>query len=312
LLEQYEFWQHQTGGLALFRSRGLFRRYRVSWNVPELVVVGDRLHLKPLLPALEGSQRVCVLALSQEAVKVFEVDAERITELVIPEMPVSPLHSNVGQPDGRRLQCHTANTATSERRLAVFHGHGAEEEDRKRALQSYFRRVDAALRKCSVSDGACLVLAGVAHLCSMYRQASSCQDLLSEEIHGNPSSFSPEKLHQLAWSIASAHFKLLRCRAADEYNEFWYTPRASNELPAIVMAARQGRVKTLFVAVGIQEWGSVDPPGTKIVRGEQCRIQDQDLLNTAAVDSFLSGGVVYAVPPEEVPGRGPIAAVFRY
>ena len=38
----------------------------------------------------------------------------------------------------------------------------------------------------------------------------------------------------------------------------------------------------------------------------------EDLLNIAAIQTFLNSGTVYAVEPDAVPGQGPVAAVFRY
>jgi hypothetical protein len=39
---------------------------------------------------------------------------------------------------------------------------------------------------------------------------------------------------------------------------------------------------------------------------------DEDLLDSAAVHTFLNGGTVYAVEPVEVPDEATLAAVFRY
>lgn len=312
LVDQYEFWQHQAEGLALFRSQDFFRHYRVPFDVPELAVVGERFHLKPLLAALEANQRFYVLALCQDAAKVYEANQLRIVEIEIPDMPSNPLRSATERVARRQLQSHTAERQAHGRRFAVFHGQGAEEEDRKQSLLSYFRRVDGALRKRLSGDAAPVVLAAVDYLCPLYRQASSNPDLLPEEIHGNPGSHTAEQLHRLASGIALSHFRELRCKAADEYHQHRHTQRASDDLPVIVAAARQGRVKVLFVAVGVQEWGRVDPLSAEVVQGQPRSIQDQDLLNMAAIGTFISGGVVYTVPPQEVPGRGVVAAVFRY
>jgi len=43
--------------------------------------------------------------------------------------------------------------------------------------------------------------------------------------------------------------------AAAQYRHLLGTGRAISELPAIVMAAYEGRIDTLFVAVGEQRWG---------------------------------------------------------
>ncbi|HSB13221.1 MAG TPA: hypothetical protein VLE22_02110 [Bryobacteraceae bacterium] len=311
LVDQHEFWQHQADGLAVFRSRDIFRRYRVSFSVPELAVVARRFHLKPLLPAVEANQRFRVLALSQDAAKVYEANHQSITEIEIQDMPESPISPGVRSAE-RQLQSHTAGHQSSKRRFAIFHGHGADEEDRKQLLLSYFRRVDDTVRKTCSDEHTPVVLAAVDYLCPIYRQASSNPNLLTEEIHGNPSSFPSEELHRLAWGIASSHFQEDRTKAADEYHQLWHTQRASKDLSVIVTAARQGRVKVLFVAVGVQEWGHVDPSSAEVVQVGQRSSQDQDLLNVAAMETFIAGGTVYAVPPDEVPGRGSVAAVFRY
>jgi hypothetical protein len=39
---------------------------------------------------------------------------------------------------------------------------------------------------------------------------------------------------------------------------------------------------------------------------------DEDLLNVAAVKTLLTGGTVYAVPPDEMPDAASVAAVLRY
>jgi len=39
---------------------------------------------------------------------------------------------------------------------------------------------------------------------------------------------------------------------------------------------------------------------------------DEPLLDLAAVQTYLKGGIVYAVEPEKVPGGTSAAAVLRY
>ena len=39
---------------------------------------------------------------------------------------------------------------------------------------------------------------------------------------------------------------------------------------------------------------------------------DEDLLDRAALETMLNGGMVYAVKPEAMPADLPVAAVFRY
>ena len=52
LLDDSHFWQYLSDGLALFLSAGLYRYYRVPISFPELAVVAQRFHIKPLIPLL--------------------------------------------------------------------------------------------------------------------------------------------------------------------------------------------------------------------------------------------------------------------
>jgi hypothetical protein len=83
-------------------------------------------------------------------------------------------------------------------------------------------------------------------------------------------------------------------------------------LEEILPAARQGRIESLFVAVGVQMWGSFNPSTDETTVVDQPAAESQDLLNLAAASTYFARGSVYALPPDQVPGCGPLAAVFRY
>jgi hypothetical protein len=42
------------------------------------------------------------------------------------------------------------------------------------------------------------------------------------------------------------------------------------------------------------------------------RTGDEDLLESAAIQTLVNGGTVYVVEPEKMPDTDPLAAVFRY
>jgi hypothetical protein len=68
----------------------------------------------------------------------------------------------------------------------------------------------------------------------------------------------------------------------------------------------------LFVAVGIQRWGTFDPESGQISLHQEVQPGDEDLLDFAAIHTILNGGVVFAVAPEQMPDKANVAAVFRY
>ena len=300
--------QHRNEGLASFSAPGFTRNYAVPFNVPELVLVGNQFHLKPLFHAIEAATSYCLLTLSQGGVRLYEGDCNALvpmTDIVLPGSPFSPSEHNAGR---RGIPWH--GSKASGRRFLPFHGATERDGRRKDLLLAFFRRVDEVLKSQLRADHGPIVLAGVTYLCSLYRNVSRAGCVLEEEIRGNPDHISMDELHRRSSSIASAFFQSTRDKTADEYYQLWHTPRASNNVREIAVAAHDGRVKTLFVAVGVQEWAhskrrtedatNHQPPG------------DQDLLNLAALDTFMAGGTVFAVTPDLVPGRGPAAAVFRY
>ena len=83
-------------------------------------------------------------------------------------------------------------------------------------------------------------------------------------------------------------------------------------LERAVKAARYGRVDTLFVPLGIQHWGRVEADGDEVVIENEPRLENEDLLDFAAAQTILNSGMVFAVPPEELPGNGDLAAILRY
>jgi hypothetical protein len=87
---------------------------------------------------------------------------------------------------------------------------------------------------------------------------------------------------------------------------------ASADVAQVVRAAHAGRVDILFVAVGLHRWGRFDPSSYAVEQHDEEQVGDDDLLDLAAVQSYLNGGTVYAVGLAEVPGGGAVAAVLRY
>jgi len=78
------------------------------------------------------------------------------------------------------------------------------------------------------------------------------------------------------------------------------------------VAAYEGRIDTLFVSVGLQRWGLFDPDTNTVHLHPEPKPGDEDLLDFAAIQTFVNGGKVFAVEPEAVPDDRNVAAIFRY
>lgn len=306
------FWKFQNDGLALFLSANLFRTYRLPFKFREMTVVAPRFHLKPLLQALASDGRFFVLALSQKQVRLLEGTAYDVSEIKLDRVPEN-LAEILGAYDfEKQLQFHSPSTSSLGKQGTIFHGHGAGVDDIKDKLLQYFRRIDEGLRESLKNEKAPLVFAGVDYLFPIYKEANSYPHLLEETVSGNPESLKAETLRQKAWAIAQPVIMKAQREAEAKYHQMAGTGRASNQLSEIAPAAFNGRVESLFVAVGVQQWGSFDPDRAEIRLHEEAEPGNEDLLDFTAIHTFLNGGEVYAVEPANMPGGGLLAAVLRY
>jgi hypothetical protein len=198
-------------------------------------------------------------------------------------------------------------------RTPIYHGQEAGEEDAKDEIRKFFGLLDRGLRELLDGDGRTpLVLAGVEYLLPIYRDQTSYPNTLAEGVHGNPDGLSPAELHDRAWPLVEEGFRAERRELAERYGDLTGTGRASRDLDVVLTAALDGRVDTLFVGRGVRQWGRFDAEARTVERHDEQRAESEDLLDRAAVLTFVNSGRVLAVDPAEVPGGGPVAAIFRY
>jgi hypothetical protein len=316
LLQDGLFWQHQSDGLAVFLSREMFRYYRLPFDFEELVVVTDRFHIKPLLLLLGGDERFHVLALSQNEVRLLQGTRYSVSEVDPEGVPVSLAEALRYDDPEKRLQFHTSTRTPGGKgeRPAVFHGHGTGSNDAKANILRYFQRVDEGLQALLRDEQVPLVLAGVDYLLPIYKEANTYPCLVDGAVEGNPEELRTDELHKCAWAIVHPLLLAAQKEAAAQYRQLAGagSEQASNNLKKVVPAAYYGRVETLFVAVGLQQWGSFDPDTNVMQLHEEAEHGGEDLLDFAAVQTLLNGGTVYAVEPEKMPDEAALAAVFRY
>jgi len=314
LLENGRIFADQGTGLALFLAPNFVQSYMLPLDFEELVITGKRFHLKPLLPLFSRNNRFYILALSQNQVRLFQATYYGIDEVEVESLPVSMAEALRYEDPEKQLQHHTSRKvsgATNQQGASVFHGHEVSSQ-RKDALRRYFREVDAALQPLLANEEAPLVLAAVSYLVPLYREATTYSHVLVEGIPGNPEELNPEELHRRAWEVVQPLFAEAQSAAAERFRQLANTDHASNDVAEIVPAAYYGRVDTLFTSLNNQQWGTFDRETGAVALHAEPGPADRDLLDAAAIRTFLNGGIVYAVPADEIPGGTVLAAVFRY
>jgi hypothetical protein len=319
LVEDELFWQRQSDGLAVFLAEGLARKYRLPLDLDELVVTGDRFHVKPLLSVLSSNGRFYVLALSQHETRLLQGTRHRIGEISLDDraqVPETTVEILKWEDPEMRLEHHTATESTLHHGVqAVFHGHGvASQDDPKERILRFFHRLDAGISDLLADDDAPLVLVGDDVLLPLYRETNSYPQLVDEGIPEQPGQLDPAELHRRVWPIVRPLFSQAQEEAESAYRHLSGTDddRVSNDVAEVVQAATFGRVEGLFVARGEQQWGIVDEESGAIDVHEEQQPGDRDLLDAAAVQTMLHEGWVFVVDADDVPGGGALAAVFRW
>jgi hypothetical protein len=308
------FWRQQADGLAVFVSPDIFRTYTLPMQFKELSVATDRFHLKPLLSLFSEDGRFFVLALSQKDLRLLECTRYGVNVVELEGVPRSMDEALKYDDPEKQLQFYTGTQSYGGqgKRPALFHGTGPNADDKKSDIWRYCILINSGLHKLLREEQTPLILAGVDYLLPIYREANSYAHILEGGVTGNPELLSAEELHEKAWEIVHPHFQKNLQDALAKYRQLAGTGLASSDVREIVPAAHFGRVETLLLTAGRQLWGAYNPDTTEVILHEKAEPGDQDLLDLAAIQTFVNGGGVHSVRPEKLDSEQQVAAVFRY
>lgn len=315
MVDDLDFWQHQSDGLAVFLGPETRELYRVPLSLEELATVGERWHIKPLLPLLSGDGNFYILALSQNRVRLLEANRQGAREMDLRDIPESLADALGYDLTERSLQFHTGTAPVGGAgggRRAIYHGHGAGTDDNKDEISRFCHRVDDGIRHLIKDTRTPLILAAVDYVIPIYREASKYPNLLAEGVEGNPDDASAEELQAKAWKIAGPYFQTEQEEAANRYQERASAGQGSNNLQEVLLAAVDGRVDTLFVAVDEHRWGHLNLEDREVRLDEAASGENEDLIDRAALESLLHGSSVFAVKRDQMPDGAAIAAIYRF
>jgi hypothetical protein len=212
----------------------------------------------------------------------------------------------------RGEQVHTAMHGSLGKQAAVFHGQGGRPDAHKDDLAQFLRQLESALTPRLRETNIPLLLAGVEYVLALYRDINRYPHVFDHELTGNFDYASDSELHQKAWTVVEPELRRTRDRAILRYRESAGNGKTSDDIKQIIVAAREGRIDTLFVTQKSHLWGTVDSETGQVEVHDSCQPGDEDLLDAAAVMALSRRGTVYSLEREEMPGTEPVGAIFRY
>jgi hypothetical protein len=311
------YWRDQRDGLAMFVTSDGRLEYPLSYPVAELVTVGQRFHLTPALPLPGEQQRFFIAAVSLSGARLFEAYAHQVQELELKGSGEQIGREDVQSDREQALQFHTgAPRDGGTRRHAIYHGQGGGKDTRDHEVRQHLRAIDDHFRNRIDDPDVPVVIASVDYLRPIYGEVTRLSNVLHQGAEGNPDELTAEQLRDRCWPLVHDHLVGTAADFEEQLGHQVAAGRASRELEAILSAAHDGRVETLYVPRGQPCWGTFDRASRSVQAHSARQHGDEDLYSLAAIQTLRNGGQAYGGTPallgEQPSNPTELAALFRY
>jgi hypothetical protein len=314
LARDEEFWLRRTNGLAILASTARFEVFDLHRAVPELVVVADSFHVKPLLRIVQSADRYHVLALTRKEVRLYEGNRDELHEVELARVP-STITAALGDQLTEPYQgFHGVGPYHARRGSAgIHHGRGQKKDDVDLDRERFFRIVDRGiLEHYSRPTRLPLLLAGLPPNVSAFRAVAHNPFISTATIDLDPDSLSLEELKIEAWrSIEPLYLERL-AELTDRYNLNRSRGLGTEDPAAIAEAAVSGRVGTLLIDAERLLPGKIDAKTGKIELRSLADPQADDVLDDLAETVVRMKGEAIVVPTQRMPSTTGVAAIYRF
>ncbi|SDS33550.1 hypothetical protein [Christiangramia echinicola] len=301
LIEDRDFWRHQSDGLAIFSSPDFFENYTLPVNFEAYHYISEEFYVKPLVPAMTGDVKYNILSIQLEDVKLYEASKFSIMPVEIDELTPSRLEERVGfDYKEKALQFRTQGEGGDK---TQFHGHGGSERDEKTEIKQFFRAVDQGLKEHLNKESLPLVVFCQDYLFPIYQDANTYNHLFEKVIPGNPNDTDMLGIHQKSLEVFQPYLDENRDNKINKYKELSSTENTTSALSDIIPAVYQGKVDTLFIENRAEVWGIYNEDNMKVEFSDNHENGNISLLNLAAKKTVEMGGKVYLVEHEFMPQK---------
>ncbi|MER3389019.1 MAG: hypothetical protein RJQ01_03215 [Microcella sp.] len=246
LLDDHDFWQHQSAGLAVFASGEGVHVHRVPFALDERVVVGGRFHSAPLLRLVVENDSALVLTATASGAHLYRATRDSLTELEV-DLPAGvddDAAENDYEAPAQASPPARPNTGSANISRAQVYGDGPPEW-RETRVDDFVQRIASELERVTAAEKPPVVLLAGADIIGRLRPTG----LLTADVEVNPDGLDETELHERAWeALRPAAEESLR-ELLDRYRSLVGSGdgRGASRPGAVRSAARDGRVESLFV-----------------------------------------------------------------
>jgi hypothetical protein len=308
------FWLRRTAGLAILASPNRFDVFELRRTVPELVIVADSFHVKPLLRIVQSADRYHVLAVNRKEVKLYEGNRDALDQVELENVPAT-ITAALGEELTEPYQgFHGVGPYHAARGSAgIHHGRGQKKDDVDLDMERFFRVVDRAiLEHYSRPTELPLILAGLPQNVAAFRAITHNPYVLGSAIELDADSRSLEQLRLRAWETVEPVFLQRLADLTDSYKLNRSRGLGAEDPAAIAQAAMMGRVRTVLIDAERLAPGKIDATTGKIDRRPLADPETDDVLDDIAETVVRMKGEAIVVPTQRMPSNTGVAAIFRF
>lgn len=310
LLEDGSFWRELSDGLAVFITPDIFEKHTVPLSFNNETYVSTELLIKPLMPLFQENGNFFLLALSKDNIQFYSAERYSITQLELSASSPNQLEDVVGYDyKEENLQGRSAGKNST-----MYHGHGDDKRSEKEELKMYFKSIVEEISYYTKQyPNAPLLVAGLDENFSLFKEVSSNNNLMEENVSVNPNSKDLFLLHEMACEKMNDYFQAPLEKSTKRYNDLQESKLISNNLKDIIQYSLDGRIDVLFLENEFDAFGTYNPANQNLNLGERSELKNVSLSNLLVRETLHSKGEVFVLNENQMPNQAKdICCILRY
>jgi hypothetical protein len=316
LVDDREFWNSQSEGLAIFMSEGFFKFIKMPFKVKEERYINSTFYIVPLLPMTSENEHFYLLLLSKKDANIYRGNAFGMELLEIEGLPNGMddvIHFE--EKDARQTMRRAGGGAGRDAITGGgnYHGHGTGLAEEPEYISQYLKEVDQTLwTELLSNEKAPLILAGTEAIAGSYRLISKYKNVVEKVITGNFDREEKNVIYQKVKELAAPIFEENTRKALNAYYENSTGGLTSSIPEDVIPASFYSQISDLFVVKDEHIWGTFDEVSNEIKIHEDFQEGDTCLINKAVVKTIKNGGSVHLMQRDKMPADSKVAAFMRF
>lgn len=311
------FWRYQDHGLGVFIEADRTEWVKLPAAPPELTIVADKYHVRPVIHLLRDHGGFHVLAVSRDGPRFFHGSRDGLEEIKIEGFPENldevRARTDLDADVGFHHRDRGSQVGGSDAPKFAALGESPDDYD-DILLDNYTRQIAKGIETQLATSRAPLAVIALPRTLGRLKRHIGYRDALYDAQSTDPNALAPRALHSHALAIVEPRLTQERTALRDRLRQ---AAAGSGEgfmtnLQDIIHAAEAGRVEALFLSRGDTVWGYYDPAHRVVRIDRDPGPENEDLMNLAALKSLAQGGDTRTLPEELAADIGPIAALLRY